>query len=66
MWNSSIKRSPTAAVTPAWLLVFGVALLMLNTVFSEQKTIKSIFGLEETTTTTEEVVSFDLYNNLNQ
>jgi hypothetical protein len=44
-----------------------VALLILNTVFSDQLTVDSIFGLENTTTTPldEEIVSFDFYKALN-
>jgi hypothetical protein len=44
-----------------------VALLILNTVFSDQLTVDSIFGLENNTTTPldEEIVSFDFYKALN-
>jgi len=42
-----------------------VALLILNTVFADQLSVGSIFGLESTTTTSDEIVSFDFYESLN-
>jgi hypothetical protein len=42
-----------------------VALLILNTIFSDQLTIGSIFGLDSIPVATDEIVSFDFYNTLN-
>ena len=42
-----------------------VALLILNTIFSDQLSLNSSFGLETTPATTEEIVSFDFYETLN-
>lgn len=42
-----------------------IALLALNAVFADQLTLQSLFGLEDTTTQTEEIVSFDFNEILN-
>jgi len=42
-----------------------IALLALNAVFADQLDLTSLFGLEDTTTTTDEIVSFDFYETLN-
>ncbi len=42
-----------------------IALLALNAVFAEQLNLQSLFGLEHTTTQTEEIVSFDFNEILN-
>ena len=42
-----------------------VALLALNAVFADQLNLQSLFGLEDTTQTTEEIVSFDFNETLN-
>ena len=42
-----------------------IALLALNAVFAEQLNLQSLFGLEDTTTQTEEIVSFDFNEILN-
>lgn len=49
------------------LAVVGVviALLALNAVFADQLNLQSLFGLEDTTTPTEEIVSFDFNELLN-
>jgi hypothetical protein len=42
-----------------------IALLALNAVFADQLNLQSLFGLEDTTTQTEEIVSFDFNEILN-
>lgn len=42
-----------------------VVLLILNTLFAEQFSLDAIFGLQETTTPAEEIVSFDFHEILN-
>ena len=42
-----------------------IALLALNVIFADELSLKSFFGLENPTTTTEEIVSFDFYEMLN-
>lgn len=42
-----------------------IALLALNAVFADQLNLQSLFGLEDTTTQTEEIVSFDFNELLN-
>jgi hypothetical protein len=42
-----------------------VALLILNTVLSENMTVDSIFGLDSQNTVVDEIVSFDFYETLN-
>lgn len=42
-----------------------IALLALNAVFADQLNLQSLFGLEDTTTPTEEIVSFDFNELLN-
>lgn len=42
-----------------------VALLILNTVLSENLTVDSIFGLDNQNTVVDEIVSFDFYETLN-
>jgi len=62
-----IERQIFAFFKKYQLLAAGVivALLILNTVFSEQPSMNSIFGLENTTTPADEIVSFDFYKTLN-
>ena len=63
-----IERQIFAFFKKYQLIAAGIiiALLMLNVVLSEQQTVSSIFGLEDTTTPVDEIVSFDLYKTLNQ
>jgi hypothetical protein len=42
-----------------------VALVILNGIFSDQLTLDSVFGLENKTTQTEEIATFDFYKTLN-
>jgi hypothetical protein len=42
-----------------------IALLALNAVFADQLNLQTLFGLEDTTSTTEEIVSFDFNEILN-
>ena len=42
-----------------------IALLALNAVFADQLNLQSLFGLEDTTTQTEEIISFDFNEILN-
>ena len=42
-----------------------IALLALNAVFADQLNLQTLFGLEDTTTQTEEIVSFDFNEILN-
>lgn len=42
-----------------------IALLALNVIFADELNLKSLFGLENSTNTTEEIVSFDFYEMLN-
>jgi hypothetical protein len=42
-----------------------IALLALNAIFADQLNLQSLFGLENTTTTTDDIVSFDFYETLN-
>jgi hypothetical protein len=43
-----------------------IALLALNAVFADQLNLRSIFGLEDSSQTTEEIVSFDFNEILNK
>lgn len=43
-----------------------IALLALNAVFADQLNLQSLFGLEDTTQTNEEIVSFDFNEILNK
>jgi hypothetical protein len=43
-----------------------VGLVVLNTLLSDQPTVKSVLGLEQTEMLTEEIESFDFYQLLNQ
>ncbi|MEP6737463.1 MAG: hypothetical protein ABJA70_18205 [Chryseolinea sp.] len=58
---SFFKRFQLAA------LGIAVALLILNVMFADQANLKSVFGLDRTPTTTtdEEIISFDFYETLN-
>lgn len=49
------------------LAVLGVliALLAVNVIFSDQINIQSVLGIEDSTVTTDEILSFDFYENLN-
>ena len=42
-----------------------IALLALNVIFADELNLKSLFGLEDSLNTTEEIVSFDFYEMLN-
>ncbi len=42
-----------------------IALLALNVIFADQLNLQSVFGLEDTTNTADEIVSFDFYETLN-
>ena len=42
-----------------------IALLALNVIFADEFNLKSFLGLESSTNTTEEIVSFDFYEMLN-
>ena len=62
-----IDRQIIAFFKKYQLAVVGVviALLALNAVFADQLNLQSLFGLEDTTTQTEEIVSFDFNEILN-
>ena len=62
-----IDRQILAFFKKYQLAVVGVviALLALNAVFADQLNLQSLFGLEDNTTTTEEIVSFDFNEILN-
>lgn len=42
-----------------------IALLALNAVFADQLNLQSLFGLEDTSNTADEIISFDFYETLN-
>ena len=42
-----------------------IALLALNAVFADQLNLQSLFGLENTSNTADDIVSFDFYETLN-
>ena len=42
-----------------------IALLALNVIFADELNLESLFGLEDSLNTTEEIVSFDFYEMLN-
>jgi len=63
-----IDRQIIAFFKKYQLVAMGVviALLALNAVFADQLDLQSMFGLEETTTpTTDDIISFDFYETLN-
>ena len=63
-----IDRQILAFFKKYQLAVVGVviALLALNAVFADQLNLQSLFGLEDTTTQTEEIVSLDFNEILNK